>query len=181
MNLSKERRIYVAILGLGLAGVAVDRLWLQSGPSAVSASMLPGDSLAVTPQAESPKSTRMVPVSRRLDELSRSTGEAGVQDAFVVPAAWQPVKVAEKAAEPTADEPTAEPPQAKGFAGVITSIIGRGENLTVLIDGEVVCAQRPSKLTGMRLVSVVENMVTITRDGQEYTLEYHPRSASEKD
>lgn len=182
MNLSKERRIYLAILGLGLAGVAADRLWLRAGPSSAGAAVQPeAAALAVAP-TEQVKSARVIPVSRRLEEIAPQAATAIISDAFVVPAAWQPVKPKEPPQQ-AQQEAQAAQAQAKATAAArssrVTGLVGRGDSMIAVIDGEVVSRHQDSKVSGMRLVRVEGNKVTITRDGKEETLEFVP-SAKER-
>lgn len=91
MALSKERKLYISVMGLGLAALAADRLLvLDDGPAAASAADLlvtPAHRAEAAPPAPPPPS-----FPERLRERAQSTLAAQPKspDAFLIPASWLP-------------------------------------------------------------------------------------------
>ena len=90
MRLSKERKIYVALFGLGLIALAADRLFFTpAGASAASPEPGP-DAPAPTPPASpqpAPESAPGPSFAERLDRQAKWQ-DGPLQDAFFAPAAW---------------------------------------------------------------------------------------------
>ena len=90
----RKRSVYVALLGLGLAAVAVDRLFLL--PEKASADPSPEPSPEPSPAepaepgvpAASVEPTR-VTIADRLDEVAKGLDPADIRDAFELPSAWR--------------------------------------------------------------------------------------------
>ncbi len=150
MKLSKQRQVYVAIMGLGLAAVAVDRLWLSAGPSHASAAATPQELASATPPAKPVSDAAVVSISKRLETAQASLGT----DAFVIPASWQPpAPPPEAEAAESHSEPSAQKHQ-------VTSVVGGGAAIAAVIDGEVIRLGETGK-NGITLVSVDGRRVTI--------------------
>ncbi len=167
VKLSKERRIYLGILGLGLAAVAADRVFLSAGPGQASASISPMDPELPSPTIEAPKSSSLVSVARRLDEFKLSPSHGHQTDAFVVPAAWQPppAKAAEAAPQAAKIPQTPE--------NRVTGLIGRGEAVAAVVNGSALRIGERSR-EGVKLVRVVGNKVTLEEHGVETTIIFDP-------
>lgn len=118
MSLSKQRKLYVAVLGLALGGLAVDRLLLDGGsaPRRAAAQLSrdePTESAdaPASPIASAPAGAQVVrssTLSSRLDELARARqlDPAQASDAFAASPAWVStvaVKPVEKSAPPAED------------------------------------------------------------------------------
>lgn len=167
VKLSKERRIYLGILGLGLAAVAIDRAFLNAGPGQASASVSPLDPALPPPTVEAPKSSSLVSVARRLDDFKLSPNSGHQSDAFVVPAAWQPAPPKPAEAAPQA----AKGPQMP--ENRVTGLIGRGEAVAAVVNGNALRIGERSK-EGVKLVRVVGNKVTLEEHGVETTIIFDP-------
>lgn len=189
VRLSKERKLYLAILGLGLSAVAVDRLVLNGGPSGVSAAMNPQASQltqlpqlaqnaeqSLAPQAAS----AMVPVSRRLQAYA--TGQP-VADAFTTPESWAPVpektpeNIPAAALRESEKTITVERPDLEAIRKRVTSVVGRGAQVAAIIDGEIIRVGQ-STSNGVLLKSVAGQEVTVVVQGQEYTLKFDEQPKS---
>jgi hypothetical protein len=161
MRLSKQHKIYAAVLGLALAALGADRFLSSSGPAETSA-----ESYAVTTSktshaaptkvaaaaaqskgAEVPEDRRAI--SGRLDELARVAGLSGGEsgDAFVPHGAWVGSNddggqraALEKAHKFVADHR-------------LTAVMeGNGRSVVAIVDGKPL---RPGQtLDGFTLVSV---------------------------
>ncbi len=194
MRLNKERKIYVGILGLGLAAVAVDRLALSGGPAGVSAAINPAMPDAAAAQAQlqlqssvlsqaQGQQSAAVPVSRRLQEYA---SRQPVADAFVVPDAWvekeAPV-VAEVAQNPAMREAekiiTVERPDIEAIRKRVTSVVGRGDQVAAIIDNEVIRVGHTTK-AGMTLKAVKGQEVTVVLNNQEFTLKFDDAAHSQR-
>ncbi len=146
MNWSRERTIYASIFGLALAGLAVDRCFLDApltGPDAAAASVPEGES---APADQSVSGGSATPNGLRLARISVGAQvlEARFQhdptlveartDAFSPPSQW-PVAVASmvKAVEPTEQPKT----QVISFDAKLTAIFAmNGAEPTALVDGK---------------------------------------------
>ncbi|MCC6428348.1 MAG: hypothetical protein IT435_16195 [Phycisphaerales bacterium] len=158
VKLTKERRIYLAILGLGLSGVAVDRLWLSAGPKTASAAATPVAMLDEEPDAEVPKTSSVVSVAKRLESIQSEVGT----DAFVIPASWMPK---ETPAKPDAPGLAGAPAKESAPRHRITSVVGRGDAITAVIDGQFHRLGGKAK-DGIRLLKVEKTQALIEVNGQ---------------
>lgn len=166
MRLSKERRTYLAILGLGAAAVGVDRLWLGSGPTSVSAALpveIAAAGITATPGIAAGKPSAVVSVSRRLESIASSEDIGRVDDAFTLPDAWTtpPQTAVEAAAEGVIAARRALPR--------VTGIVGRGASVAAVIDGEIVVLGETSS-AGVTLVAVEGHDVTVEIAGERVTI-----------
>lgn len=166
VKLTKERRTYLAILGLGAAAVGVDRLWLNAGPSSVSASMPDVVASAGLPGAVGAgggPTTTGVSVSRRLESLAATLRVDRVDDAFQLPLSWLPP------AEAAIEAPAPGGPLSPRVLPRVTGIVGRGASIAAVIDGEVVVLGETSS-KGVTLVGVEGQDVTVEVAGERVTL-----------
>lgn len=176
VKLTKERRIYVVILGLGVAGVAADRLWLSAGgPAAASAAMSDQPVAAAASTGEAAKPSSLISVAGRFEQL-RQSQQSENSDAFVLPVAWRTSSVVAADGEQVnqqADDarPAKDQPR-------VTSIIGRGSSVAAVIDGHTVRLGEESK-SGVRLVSVKGMVVTVARGEQTYVIDLSPKPQME--
>lgn len=187
MRLNKERKIYVAILGLGLSAVAVDRLILSGGPAGVSAAMNPAMPDVVAGQAQSSvlsqaQQSVAVPVSRRLQEYA--SGQP-VADAFVVPDNWveKEAPIAEAVQNPAMREAettiTVDRPDIEAIRKRVTSVVGRGDQVAAIIDNEVIRVGGTTK-AGLKLKAVKGQEVTVVFENQEFTLKFDDAVQSQR-
>lgn len=106
MKLSKQRTVYVALLGLGLAALAVDKLMLA--PASAEASPEPAPEAAPAPQAAAPapapapKSSGPFLASR---VVVAARGGSGGRDAFRAATDW--VRPVEQQGAPASENPAA--------------------------------------------------------------------------
>lgn len=178
MRLSKQHKMYGAVLGLALAALGADRLMSTPTPAE------PAEAYAVTKQAapataapakrtvakaaNAPAATvdDRRAISAKLDELAHGAGlpMGETRDAFVPPAAWvgSPVAVAagasdEERARLAAEEKvrSAARERARKFVAdhrLSAVMDGTGRNAVAVVDGK---PMRPGQtLDGFKLVSV---------------------------
>ncbi len=111
MKLTRQRKIYLAILAIGLAALAVDRVFLGSdgaGPSRANAQTSgpagSGPELAVLPPGSRAAASALAAdaLAERLRRLSKKQGieMKAVKDAFACPEGWLPGQAASQPARP---------------------------------------------------------------------------------
>jgi hypothetical protein len=152
MQLTKERKVYGAILGLALAGLGAERVFLGGGPqsaTAAPAELSAGINLSPPSHAEA---SQDLPESlaRRLESRRELLPAPESPDnAFAIPASWLPEP------EPS-DEPETVPKfDTQGFASrnsLRRVMTGEGFRVAIMSDGSLV---RPGQVVdGMTLVGV---------------------------
>ena len=164
VTLTKERKLLLALLGLGLGAVALDRLVLGAGSPATSA-----DAYAID-HAEAPVGASEVPavvrvstaensIRRRLEEAAGRAGvEPGVtRDAFEAPACWRPAEAEAPAEEPAATEAH------RRFSERYTlgAVVGKGEKGFATLRGPSLPRGHATiyvgqSIEGHRLVALIE-------------------------
>ncbi len=172
MKLTKERRVYAAILGLAGAVWAVDRLWLSGGPQPASASAIAAGAPAVAaPASAAPgagnSAAPKAALADRLESLRRSLPAAPAgDDAFRVPAEWRPNLPEAPSAAPAAPRFDTE---AFSKAHRLTRVLmGSNINAAVVDGGSML---RPGQeLDGMVLKEVTARSAIFERDGAEVEL-----------
>ncbi len=99
MALSKERKVYLSVLTLGLGALAADRFFvLDEGPASASAAdLLVKSDATSTPAAASPAPSFPEKLREQAASLS---AEAAAGDVFMIPAAWLPKPAASSEPEP---------------------------------------------------------------------------------
>ncbi|MBL7140608.1 MAG: hypothetical protein ISS74_06830 [Planctomycetes bacterium] len=149
MTLTRSRKLCVAILGLALAALAVDRVFLASGtsgPKAAGASSLPAPDSADAAGASQDKKTlpaadRPPTLAARLESAAEQFALAPTEmrDGFSIAETWlAELQVPTAAHPPGPAEP--QPSAAEAFAGrhTLTSVILTSQGGSAVIDGKVV-------------------------------------------
>src|SRR5262245_29050444 len=91
MKLSKERRVYGAILGLAAAAWFADRVFMSGGPDEAAASSVPAPAAPVVQAPVMVRQGGSVALADRLEELRGARpASSGPADAFAVPQEWHP-------------------------------------------------------------------------------------------
>jgi hypothetical protein len=170
MKLSKQHRVYMAVLGLAGAAWVADRVLFSGGPQQAAAGAVPAAELAtaaaepVTAAAAGPGGGSSVTLGQRLEQLRVSrTAPIAVGDAFEVPSEWRP-KVAAARAE--AEAPAAPKFDTVKFARehrLTRVLVGTNLNAAVVDGGSLL---RPGQeLDGMVLREVTAESAVFEWDG----------------
>lgn len=169
MKLSKERRVYAAILGLAGAAWVGDRVIFSGGPQAASAGAIAeAPQAAPTPapavkSASAPSSAgTALPLAQRLEKLRKPDEDmAPAEDAFAVPEAWRPKAAAAKAE--AAAPPRFDADAFKQAHKLTTVLKGTRGNFAVIDGGSL---RTPGQeLDGMTLREVTSESAVFERDG----------------
>ncbi len=162
MKLTGERKVYAAILGLGLLALIVDRTFMQ--PQGARADSAPPEPLLVAPKA----SPGAAPARRAPASAGPSLAERLKSAAELLPAA--PPK---DAFDPNASSEDASPrgsTKAELFRQQhkLTAIVTTDKGGTALIDGEAI---RVGQTLGeFTLVAISDEGAHFERDGERVTL-----------
>ncbi|MFP4144453.1 MAG: hypothetical protein ACLFV3_04860 [Phycisphaeraceae bacterium] len=182
MELTRERKILLAVLSLGLGALMLDRVVLNAGASGPKSATASGASYAVPEEAETPAEpspkvdTAATPaadasapaLARRLAEVASQerADPTRTRDAFNPAAPWN--------AAPEAQRPDPAEEALRQFAGRhrLTAVMPGGEDPVAVVDGQLL---RPGeKLDGLRLVAIAPGSATFERDGGQVRLELYP-------
>ncbi len=172
MKLTKERRVYAAILGLAGAVWAMDRLWLSGGPESASASAIAaGEPASAAPASAAPAAGSAAPkaaLADRLEAMKKSRPEAPAgDDAFKVPAEWRP-NSAEAQAAATPAVPKFDTEAFSKSHRLTRVLMGSNVNAAVVDGGSML---RPGQeLDGMVLREVTARSAIFERDGEKVEL-----------
>ena len=157
MKLSKERRVYAAILGLAGAAWVGDRVLFSGGPQPASAGAVPAEQ-APAPIAKAAPAG--VPLADRLERLRQSQPDSA-EDAFAVPDEWRPKAAAAKAE--AAAPPRFDAAAFKSAHRLTTVLKGTRGNFAVIDGGSL---RTPGQeLDGMILREVTSESAVFERDG----------------
>lgn len=173
MKLNKERKIYVALLVLGLGAFALDRMF--SGTDAAATPDAPlaqvptkADLLGRTPPSPSTADGRSEAIS--LAARLKATSEAQrlsktpLTDAFQVPPRWA-------AAYKTAEQPTARPlTVVERFqqSHKLNAVMVGGRRSRAILDGATVSVGQV--FDGFKLVDVTERLAVLESGSERVTL-----------
>lgn len=111
VKLNKEQRVYAAVLGVAVVGLAVDRLVLSSpltGPAGAAAGEAPPDPIQppAAQQARAAETPAPSDLAQRLEALRGQTEDAGgMADVLTIPPAWFEGESALQPADPAAAPP----------------------------------------------------------------------------
>lgn len=177
MKLTRERKIYVGVLGVGLAVLGADRVMGPPSSASASSSAAVGEepaAAAVSPGVQAP-SVATVALAERLEAMKgEHLGQAevdGSSDAFRISPAWR----AALSPEATVSEGDAD---GSGVATMPTSVALPKVTVVVqdqaggmaVLDGEVLRVGQVSR-SGITLVGVERRAVRVLIDGLERTIE----------
>jgi hypothetical protein len=159
MKLSKERRVYAAILGLAGAAWVGDRVLFSGGPQPASAGAVPAEQ-APAPAPIAKAAPVGVPLADRLERL-RQSQPGSAEDAFAVPDEWRPKAAAAKAE--AAAPPRFDAEAFKSAHRLTTVLKGTRGNFAVIDGGSL---RTPGQeLDGMILREVTSESAVFERDG----------------
>ena len=165
MALTKKQKVLVAVLGVGLGALVLDRTLLrpQGGPRGASAETADGDRTTGSPRDNLPaEEPEKAGVAQRLNELwpSRELNIAGARDPFSLPASWADGD----------DEGARRPKAAAEFLNVhrLTAVVIDGHRSRAFIDDHF--ASIGDEIDGFELVEVEARSAVFERDGTQVTL-----------
>ena len=178
MKLTKQRKIYLAILALALVALAVDRLLSPSGGTAPSEARASSDAPAAqrpAPEARKPEAKATAKdapsassvLADRLEEMRREKGldladAAAVPDAFTAPKSWPAVSGAGQA--------TPRQSLAEKFAAShrLEAVMLGSESNYAVVNGR--CLRVGETLDGFRLVAIGKQSATFDSEGLQVRL-----------
>jgi hypothetical protein len=151
VRLTKERKAYAVVFGLGLMALAADRLFFAPAGAEAAAPDAAGEPQRVAAQAPptEPAAPTGPSFAERLGKRA-SWGDGPVRDAFVAPVAWVGARTSREAPE-AALSPTifAEKHRATLVTKVTTD---KGDRGMAVVDGKVVYLH--GTLDGYQLVDI---------------------------
>ena len=200
VKLTKERKVYMAIFGLGLAALAVDRMFFSPAPAG-AAPEPPTGAPGATPPAQKPPATADLPAGPSFGERLAARASWGryavtprgpgflfptVHDAFVAPEAW--------VGKRTAVEPAEGPvPEAEFVQKHKLSTVAKGPmQCMAIVDTKTYWSRSKTSraegktplLDGYELVDVKDGddaqSATFERDGVRVMLVAPPKSAQKR-
>jgi hypothetical protein len=180
MTLTRSRKIVLAVLGVAVAALLVDRLALApsaSGPKQAQARPTPGGGTAEvqaapSPAAATPSATETDPaLAERLEATAErfQLDPEALRDGFIPAQAWleelvEPVP--EAAPDPV--EPQASPAEQFAEQHTLTSVILTSGGGSAVIDGKVVPVGQA--IDGFTLVRLTRSSAVFAADGAEVEL-----------
>lgn len=168
MKLTRERKIYGALLGIGFAVLGADRL--MGGPASAAAGTLPDQvpGTDAAPEVAS-DSVRRVAIGERLAELAAASAsqDAG-RDAFRIDPVWRALMEPEMRESPTdeAESPGAVMPVPGAVLPKVTVIMQNSAGGCAVIDGVVVQVGATTS-SGMKLVGLEQRAARLLVNGTE--------------
>jgi hypothetical protein len=173
--LTRQQRVYVAVLGLAGAALLIDRVILggQTSPASASACQQ-ADSPPPRP-ADNPRAHRELPpakviAAQRLAALAGGDVTEGA-DAFLIPAAWRSARTLPSGA----DEPVGADPAEIALVSSLklTAVMTSGRPAARINDRLIVVGMKTPE--GVELVKVGDRSATVRLPGgTEVTLELSP-------
>jgi len=178
---SRERNVFIGILGLALAGLAVDRLFLGSGATGPAQASAAAEAFAVDPasealeveliDAEEEPEPFTSALAGRLEAFARNAGhEVGdLPDVFEPSPSWRSAPSSEGA-------DTARPASAAETFRAnhrLTAVMLSDSNPGAVVDGEFLRIGR--ELDGFVLRSVSERTAVFEADGEQAELTLDPQ------
>lgn len=172
MKISRERKVYLAILSIGGAVLGADQF--LGGPASVNASVSPSPAS----ESENAKTTtgvkavaravERIPLHEQLDRLASVLNPESAGDAFSIDPGWR----AELTPNVPVDEATGAP-TATATAPVhipkVTMIVEDSRGGFAVLDGQPVRVGQEGP-SGVRLVSMTKGVVVIESGGIEHTI-----------
>jgi hypothetical protein len=163
MALTKRHKVLAAVFAIGLAGLIVDRLWLQ--PGAASADPAAGSDAGISSAAPHPsRATSDRPsVAQRLNDLWPGGGPefSDVRDPFYLPRSWSD---AQKNGAAAAEDRTT------GFAAAhqLSAVLSEGRISYALVDDRLLTPGQ--EVDGFTLVSVGDRFAVFEGQGSRVVL-----------
>ena len=171
MNLSRSQKILIAVLGVGLGALAVDRLLLggaATGPAQASAMPIPGAPAPDgTAHAGAGDSSAAAPATLSVAEQLRAVAAAEHLNGAVVPDAFEPSEQWVPAPAPADNRSAARQAEsaADNFARShpLSAVLTTPTGGWAMIAGQTVRVGQ--SVDGFTLVSVTEGAAVLERDG----------------
>lgn len=171
MKLSRERKVYVAVLTVGLGVLGADHL--LGGPASASASVSGTASAsenAATPSAMQPIAPRAerVALHAHLERMTSILDEREIGSAFTIDDAW---RAELSPASPEIAVTPAEPAAKAGVSGApkITMVVEDASGGFAVMNGQAVRIGERST-DGVLLVSLAKGVAVIEIDGVEHAV-----------
>jgi len=169
MRFTKRQKIMLVVFGVGLVGLAIDRLFVRSqgGPAAASAGSSPAATASPLPAPDlpaAPAPPQETPATQCLNRLwsDKEVDFEHVRNPFSLPSSWSN----------GTEKPSRTPLDAGALFAKrhqLTAVVLDGPRSYVLIDDRFL---RPGQdIDGFRLVSVGERSALFERAGTRVTLE----------
>lgn len=176
MKLSKERRVYAAILGLAMGGLVVERVFFAGGPQSAAASVAP----VVEATAPTPANPAPIPVpagptlSSRLEELRPvSPCPPSPGEAFRIPESWRPVPPPDEVRDP--QDPQAVAARFAKSHRLTSVVLGSGGGRSAaFLDGGILVwlgDRIEDGLDGFTLVAVTRDTAVFEKNGTAVELQ----------
>lgn len=171
MKLSRERKVYVAVLTVGVGVLGADQL--MGGPASASASVSANANATENAAASSVKQpgtprAERVALHAHLERMTSALDERGIGSAFTIDDAWR----AELSPAQPEIGPTSIDAAANAVAPVapkITMIVEDASGGFAVMNGQAVrIGERSSD--GVRLVSLAKGVAVIEIDGVQHTI-----------
>jgi hypothetical protein len=172
MKLSKERRVYGAVLGVAGGAWLIQRVFFAGGPAMATASEIAAAELAI-PASQPVSAAPGLSLAKRLEAL-RTGAPLEDDNAFAMPESWGPVKI-----EPVSVAPEKVfDPDAFRREHQLTTILrsSRGQNTAAVNGGALMRAG--AIVDGAVLREVTANSAIFERDGITVELRIHPPSST---
>jgi len=170
VKLTKQRKVYIGVLGLGLAAMAVDRGFLSSSVTSPTSASAGVDGTRLTASAGSTSSDRATngpTVTERLEGLRDQAAPATSPDAFATVQSWY-----ESAAKPGPLTPEKIVPNAYRLSSVLTD--KEGKPLFAVVNGQKISLAE--EINGIRLIGAggakgtIPGHATIEVNGEQIEL-----------
>jgi|GEM_PF-6471531 len=167
MQLTKERKILISVLGLGLTALAADRVFLlQTSPQETAAApkaldntseILSPNTSSTTNQTGLDTSSTLAPTVAIADKLSAfGTSPPSNRDLTQIPAMWQPSKKSES--EPVIQHLSFKQFEAEGHT--VQGIVWEQSEPVVMVDGRAL--RVGDQIDGFRIAAIGERSLSLS-------------------
>lgn len=180
MKLTRERKIYVGVLGVGLAVLGADRVMGPPSSASASSGVVVGEETAAVPVSSGVQasSVTLVALADRLEAIradhaqrADDAAHVGSTDAFRIAPTWRAAISPQTAAsEGDADAPGAVAMATSVPLPKVTVVVQDQAGGMAVLDGEVLRVGQVSR-SGITLVGVERRAVRVLIDGLERTIE----------
>ena len=174
MKLSNQRKVYLAVLGVGLAALGFDRAVLDHGsPQSAEASIaITGDGVATAtsallPAAAGAPAVPVVPIADQLAALERGEGfsAGGAVDAFSPSAAWLAADKPAAAAQASGNAPGLSAGERFARDHHLGGVMVYAKGGSAMIDRRAV--EVGQAIDGYRLMEVTQRRVVLQTNEDE--------------
>lgn len=173
MKLTRERKVYALILGLGGMALVADQV--VGGPGAAMAQSRPttSESAGVSADSVAPAAkVAMVSIRDRLADMMSASGAVDGRDAFQIDTAWREMLDPKQEPDQKAQaEPAATKRTVPGTTlPLVSMVIQDGAGGCAMIDGELVQVGKSTK-SGVTLVGIERRAARLMVDGTEVLIQ----------